>query len=288
VQARGQIDKSSGVTEPANPPGPIPRFDAWRAVANAYLSLAFGMPRFVPLLLFWSVAGTATVWIVPEAVVLGLSLETGASMTATRDLIRSFVHWGVVDVASIFLGIATFRWIILGEPLRRLFPLDVADTAGYGLRWFLVSATASLVAMLTGRWLIAGSQVDVETATIIVNVTASACLAAIGSACLALASSAVARGRLTLLGAWRQAAGSWRPLFFGTLACDLPFFVAFIALDTLTAGIDTEPTPLALLDLPFALLALLNEVTWCAFIAYAYLHFMRDDPHHQSPVVHFT
>jgi hypothetical protein len=276
------------VTEPANPQGPLPRFDARRAVANAYLSLAFGLPSFARLLLFWSVAGAAVVWIVPEAVALGISLETGAEMSPTRDLIRSIAHAGMVGVASVFVGIVTFRWIILREPVRRVFPLDVASSAEYGFRLLRVVVATSLVAILAWRGLVASGPVDDVAATIIVDFVNSACLAALTGPCLALASSAVASGRLTFLGAWRRTAGSWWPLFYGALACELPFLAAFEAVNAQTAATDPDTALAALLDLALAWLELLNEITWCAFIAYAYLHFMRDDPHHQSPAFHFT
>lgn len=272
------------MTEDANPPqDAVPNFAVWRAVANAYLALLFGLPRFVLILTFWSAVGAVLLWLLPEAI--AFTLRDGGM----RESAGWLVYLVIIATTSVFLGIATFRWIILGEPVRRLLPADKSRTAEYGLRWIVlfIATTTTTIASLHFA-VIAGLATDtIWTFGGLVYVLESLIIAVLAPTFLALASHAAANGSLTFLDAWKRTAGSWRPLFYGTVVCHLPFTAAAVAMYDGAVEVDDGTLLAAIIDLVYGWLDLLREIVFCAFIALAYLHFMRDDPHHQSPAVHF-
>jgi hypothetical protein len=268
-----------------------PKFDALNAVWGAYWALVARLDRFAYFVVIWSAVGAVVAVVVPE--VLEWSLEgrpdlAGAPLSTLLGGLAAFV---VLVAASICMSIAWHRWIILGEPLNRVFPERTDILAAYTWRVVvvvaLVPAALSVAAIV---WMMRNRVVaeDVSGADAVVYIGTTLVVAALARSLLAFAAVAVGDKELTFLAAWRLTTGHWWRFFLGYLACDLPFTMTMLWLNDLIAGPADESFARSAVEYLATVVDVMGSLVCAAFLSFAYLHFTSGRPSAREPAGYFS
>ncbi|MDZ4869086.1 MAG: hypothetical protein SGI91_17325 [Alphaproteobacteria bacterium] len=205
-------------------------------------------------------------------------------------MLGGLAEFVVLVAASICMSIAWHRWIILGEPLNRVFPERTDILAAYTWRvlvFVLVPVAVSVAAIV---WMMRNRVVeeDVSGTDAVVYIGTTLVVAALARSLLAFSAVAVGDKELTFRAAWRLTAGHWWRFFLGYLACDLPFTMTTLWLNELIAGPADESFARSALEYLATVVDVMGSLVCAAFLSFAYLHFTSGRPSAREPAGYFS
>ena len=268
-----------------------PAFNTFGAVRAAYWALFARFDRLLYFVVIWLAAGAVFVLGLPELLERSTDGRSGFERMPPRELVSALGEGAVMIAASISTSIAWHRWIILGEPMDRIWPERTDIIAAYTWRslvFILVPILVTVVVLVAmapyngglvddGRWIEGYS----SAATLVI-------LAAIARCQLAFAASAVADWELTFRASWRLTAGYWWPLFWGYVAAVLPFTAIVVVLRTISFDLDADPVAQSTIDNLASVIGVMGGIVCAAFLSYAYLHFTTGRPSARAPAGYFN
>lgn len=246
-------------------------------VSASYRLLFANLGAFLAAATFWTLLAT-----VPRALTL---VEDAPSIKQYEVLIQVspfFLAIIFASAGSICLGIVWHRVVILREPAARIVP--TTDVVGR----YTVRAMASLVLPLSFFIAVAWIYRD-DSDSLALNAATyagtSMIYAALARLLLVLPASATGDTATTVRVSLTVTRGRTAAIFFGLLACDLPWNILSFATDAAIPGDDTGSLEATVNYSITLFLNFARVVTWTAFLSYAYLEFVRPA---QTQADHFS
>lgn len=266
------------------------KFHAFNAVWGGYWALFARLDRFAYFVVIWSAVGAVVAVVVPEVLEWSLEGRADFDRLPPSTILGGLAEFVVLMAASICMSIAWHRWIILGEPLNRVFPERTDTIAAYTWRVLVVVLVPLAVAVVAIVWMVHNRVVtnDLAGTDAVVYIGTTLAVAALARSLLAFAAVAVGDKDLTFRAAWRLTAGHWWQFFLGYLACDLPFTLTMLWLNELNAGPADESFARSAVEYLATVIDVMGSLVCAAFLSFAYLHFTSGRPSAREPAGYFV
>jgi hypothetical protein len=265
---------------------------ARHAVTGAFAVLLRNISTFGMLALGWTTISAAAMLVMPSAhkfvvgsfrqmTVLDGAVADGAFLLAT---VASVVVFLVpAFAASVLIPVAAHRLVVLRER-PRIAPAGILALAVYAARLATVSAPTIVLAFLMTA---AGDMADDGWIDAGYSILSSVAYAATVRWQLALVATAVGRDDLAFAKSWIVTRRNTFKLFAGFLACVLPFDMLVLAFDQVAPTPEIGTATFAASTALSTFLYLLAGVVTAAYLSFAYLHFVGDDPNRGDVSSHF-
>lgn len=269
---------------------PESQFKTLNAVWDAYWAVFARLDRFLYFAVIWLAVGAVVVLMVPEILELGVERRMGLERLPPPELLSGLAEVVVMLAASICMSIAWHRWIILGEPLGRVFPERTDILAAYTSRVLVFVLVPLVVSVAAFVWMTRNQSIDGDTSGIdaVAYIATTLIVAALARCLLAFAAAAVGDKALTFRAAWRLTAGQWWPFFIGYLACELPFTLTILWLNDLNAAPADGSVARTPLDYIASVIDVTGDIVCATFLSFAYLHFTSGRPSEREPAQYFS
>lgn len=226
---------------------------------------------FAGAAVFWSIASIgakATALVLTEN-----ALPDSGANTILVVLAPYLLALIVAVTGSVCLSIVWHRFLILGEAPNRLFPANRDVIGPYFVR-SAAAMTLPIGVILLGTWAYRENSDSVVLGALD-YFAAPIILARLGRLLLILPASATGDRETTVRESLRITKGRTTSLFLGLIACGLPLSIVTFGLDQWARSFDENSWEELTLLAVESVFDFARNVTWTAFMSFAYLEFVR-------------
>ncbi len=242
-----------------------------QTVWTSYQTPFVNLGTFAPVAAFWSIASVGAK---ATALVLTEDIVPDAGANTILVVLAPYLLALIISVAgSVCLSIVWHRFLILGEAPNRLFPAN-RDVIGPDFVRCTAAMALPIAVILLGAWAYRESSDSIVLAALS-YFAAPVTLARLGRLLLILPASATGDRETTVRESLRATKGRTTSLFLALLACSLPWSVVRFGLDQWAQTFEENSLEELSLLAVESVADFARNVTWTAFMSFAYLEFVR-------------